>query len=166
MKNLAFLSLLIVFTFFGCKDEEQNTPFPSPSSSGEDIMAARVNGVEFICSGDQSLFTETGPNYLLNADSVLAIDGEANISGSGGIHIVVLKFDHAKTEFPIDDSSVINHATSFVDGTKFTPIPPFGNLKVSRWDEEVFAGTFNFIAKSEEGDTVIITDGMFDIPKK
>jgi len=160
--------LLLPLLAVECYDEPFAPKLPQATQTGEGMMAAKVNGVVWIATGG------------LIGDNPSATYG--NITGRldiGGRY----KHNEGISSMSITVSNVFNETvyyawglSTFQDGTRIYFDSPThewcqahrsnpGIVEITRLDtiEQIISGTFDFDGICENGDTVKVRQGRFDV---
>lgn len=170
MKKLLLLSLL---AFVACKKTDSGPSLPGPSSTGQNYLAYKVNGIISSSFGLNSWNARTGVSYNRFADKIVISGDNDNMRNDLGIYIA-LPPTAVKTDTTYILSNEANrHISKYFlfkqPGTsEYITIMGSGWVRFSRVDTAVAAGTFAFTAylNGQQGaDSVVITDGRFDIPR-
>ena len=177
MKNLFYLamSILISCTLMitsSCDKQEMEPELVPITTSGENTMGFYVDGKPFNTERkyDGTSWCSCGVKGSLNEEGIVYILA----SGDEPKWTMVIYFhsdslDHSN-EITINESThrheeIVYRDDSQLGGRAFTcDSLHHGEIKISRMDDQVLAGTFEFKAIHEEsGETIQVTDGRFDI---
>jgi hypothetical protein len=171
MKNLIVLIVSCSLLFIqSCKDKDLSVEpsLPQFTRDGKNTMGCYVNGEMFIAD---YYHTGWGTGYSI----------EATLSPENELSIYSLDLDMNKSEIELNviykdslgtyklEDPIIGNTTSFVDFSFFGGKQFWvdknnpGKLTITRITDEFVSGTFKFTGVSQEGDTVRITDGRFDV---
>lgn len=129
---------------------EKIDELPAETQGGKNTFGCLVNGELWLPEG-------TFPYSGLKVSS----DYGSTLTASNSTGVMSLRTDQL-TEgqlIPLFD----NRALFSRDGEGF--ISTGGSLKISKFDKvkQIIAGTFYFTAKNAKGDSVVVTDGRFDV---
>jgi len=157
MKNLRICVLLLVivaFTNMQCEksNTEKKDELPAETQEGKNTFGCLVDGKVWL--------PKSGGTYPpLSSTMSYSIDLLA-LGYDSFIHFRILETElfEGKT-IPL----LSNQAWMRMRSKEFKSAQ--GALKISKYDKakQIMAGSFYFTAKSDEGDSVIIKDGRFDI---
>jgi hypothetical protein len=111
------------------------------------------------------------PDADIYLDSILFINGEdADFMKRAFIGLAVVR-EAERTKYPLS-YRYAHYRTWFTDnsplgGRQFNILESEPHeMEILYEDEDIIAGTFYFTALSQDGDTVCITDGRFDLKKR
>ncbi|MFT5157333.1 MAG: hypothetical protein ACI83I_001894 [Bacteroidia bacterium] len=171
MKTKQIITTVLCAFLFGACVSKTETPEPSLpqfTRDGKNTLGCYVNGKMFIAD---YYHTGWGTGYSIEATlspenelSIYSVDLDMNKSE---IELNVIYKDSLGT-YKLEDP-IIGNTTSFVDFSFFGGKQFWvdknnpGKLTITRITDEFVSGTFKFTGVSQEGDTVRITDGRFDV---
>ena len=177
MKRLVFI-LLLVFAGICCScrndDDSDLTPIeqlPAQTTVGVNTAGCLVNGVVLLPSG-RANETKLRCQYARRNGEYVFILGIINRDQQYSRSVILrtenFQLDEGKSykflEKPIQiwaehsiESGLINYYDTDMDHS--------GILSITRLDEEqrIISGTFSFTAVNDQGETVEVTDGRFDM---
>jgi hypothetical protein len=172
----SFLLLVFFFGITSCseKDELPETnerTLPEITFEGRQVLACRVNGELFISEPyEQWLVESYKPNARIFSDSILLIRGDDQTVMKGAHMAMSLVYKEHKTIYDLN-FRFVGFNTYFNDnsalgGRRFSLLETEPHqMEILYEDDNIIAGTFYFTAVSEDGDTVRITDGRYDLKK-
>lgn len=170
MKKLLFLSLLALAA---CKKtDNSNFQLPGPSSTGQNYLACKVNGQLYHSRGLNSWTSRTGVSYSRFTNRVVVGGDDDGVNGDLGIYLYQEPSSLlANQDYILGTEGNGNEAKYFRfkqggQTFEYTTSSVSGWVRFSRIDTTVAAGTFAFTAYrngQKDADSVVITDGRFDI---
>jgi hypothetical protein len=176
--NLFSMTILLIslFTMTACseKDELPETnerTLPEITFEGKQILACHVNGELFISEPyEQWLVESYRPKALLFSDSILLISGDDQTVMEGAHISLVQIYDERrnvyKPGYKLEGFHTYFNDNSPLGGRQFSILKSEPHeMEILYEDDNIIAGTFYFTAVSQDGDTVRITDGRYDLKK-
>jgi hypothetical protein len=171
MKTKHNITLAIcLFLFWACRSQPEipEPTLPQHTREGKSTLGCYVNGEMFIAD-DVNLGMGLGSSTsaTIYSDSVLLISCKDLDFSKSTIELSLILHDDNK-DYPL----VYNPnypATMFTDFSDFGGVTyrvnprQNGLLTITRITDEFVSGTFQFTGISQEGDTVRISDGRFDV---
>jgi hypothetical protein len=180
-KAITFILLILVCAFCGCKKKQADTPqtelekLPPATQTGANTFGALVNGQAFL--PHTSFYSYVSPyqcNYIYtNGGYYLTVAGTMEVNTD--YHDIVLGTNLLPitegTTLKLENSNENGKASGLyylITGTTVrysTTTYVSGQLYISHFDQvkQVVSGTFFFDAIDQNGNTVHITDGRFDM---
>jgi hypothetical protein len=179
MKNTILNLFIMLGFFFGITSCSEKNEHPKPNErtlpeitfEGKQVLACYVNGELFISEPyEQWLVESYKPTAGIAYDSMLFIRGGDKTVMEGATIGLCVIYDTNKTVYDLGFRSA-SFRTYFIDnsslgGKQFSLLKNEPHqMEILYEDENIIAGTFHFTAVSEDGDTVRITDGRYDLKK-
>jgi hypothetical protein len=171
----SFLLLVFFFGITSCseKDELPETnerTLPEITFEGKQILACHVNGEPFVSVAQGGIGMSNKPRATIFSDSILFIRGTGNEEMRRAYIGIAVVYEEDKSHYPLD-FRYANYRTFFNDnsslgGRQFNILESEPHeMEILYEDDNIIAGTFYFTAVSQDGDTVRITDGRYDLKK-
>ncbi len=162
-KTKILLGLLIAYALNGCSLLGETEPdLPPATQTGANTIGFKVNGKNWVPKDEAKFVTRpkaNGGGGRLSILNTMEIGG-AQISTDDRIKsyffIDLYDFTYSKTYSII--SMNLDNKWGIAKGKPW-------KLEISKYDttERIIAGTFSFLGTAQDGSTVNITDGRFDI---
>lgn len=149
---------------------EENDSLSDLTFEGANTLTCLVNGKKFSAKPKSSLIGVFKPNLSIYYDSVLLIQALDRETLSGNQLTLTAHMNPSAFAFPLYYLESLWY-TRYIDlqgdsEKEFRIIDSEPNyLRIIAMDSEIVVGTFAFTAVSENGDTVRISDGRFDIAR-
>jgi len=166
---LSFVAAVVFLT--SCNKSNKNPDLPLPTMEGKNTMGCYVNGVVHSYSGEVTYLSADGVrfiDYTTNYQHYWIRGGPLGNKANGTIYMYA--YSDSLQPHIIYDIYGASGATSFhrkLPTVQFSvkPNDPFNFVFFTRLDHAVAAGRFQFRAYSDEGDSVYVTLGRFDIAR-
>ena len=170
MKKL-FLLLIAFALLLSCEDRDQDsTVLPEATQTGANTGGALVDGNIWVAKIEQPDLNPGGNNTIYSYNNVeyrleIVLRSVKNPSANQISFIISIPQDITAGNyqfFGLDE----NRAVYYLSPTSyFTETGnPNGNVTITKLDNvnKIVSGTFNFVGKKSNGETVTITEGRFD----
>lgn len=165
----AFMAVIMVFTFSGCKKNKvtPNSPFNN-TDGGKYYVNAEINGVAWkaneVASGDTAnLMIVVGAKIVGNDTTILALVFPPEIGFNNPVDFNASQY---KTLLVYGNSNHPSQAEIYI--TEQTTNVPKGTITLTAINQQAqtVSGTFNAVATNQSGGYVTITNGQFFLPYK
>lgn len=174
MNKFSLMLAMMALMFSACVDEPIVVPdedaLPEITFEGKNVLACRVNGRLFNSKTKASFGGTVKPSFAIGARGFVLIEGSDYENAPQSGIVMASNYKDGQKEFNLDyywppfETTFYEWAgASEVLYRKIDSEPH--HLKLLHLDDKIAVGTFAFTAVSENGDTVRITDGRFDIAR-
>jgi hypothetical protein len=179
MKNTVLKSFIMLGFFFGItscseKDEQPESheaKLPEITFEGRQFIACYVNEEPFVSVPQGGIGMNSKPDAAIYSDSILYIRGTGNEQMRRANIGLAMIYKEGQRLYPLN-FKYANYRTRFTDNSSLggKQLQPYSRrephqMEILYEDDNIIAGTFYFTAVSEDGDTVRITDGRYDLKK-
>ena len=170
-QTLTILLVSILCVFASCKKKSAESELPDATNTGMRTIGFLANGQSRYTSGEPNSVWSAGVEYGHFADSTIDI-----VSSAGSprfTFIVRFRFADKVGSYPLSSAypcrayyfEPTNGSTIPTDDTEFKNDGLHtGQVKITYWDGNIIAGTFDMDLVNKSGGIVHITNGRFDIP--
>lgn len=174
MKNILAFTLFITLALSACKKDLSTEPvdpnqLPPATEIGANILACKVNGKAHIYTSTSSLFSENGVylSRIKNGQETRLLIGATENKYEDHIQIeiyepewkIVLNKEYRLSNEKKDDASYFLRNIPKEYKTTINS----GHIIFSQYNDNVVAGKFSFTLYNDSNDSVVITEGFFDI---
>jgi hypothetical protein len=158
----------------GCKKKIDAGPsMPSPTQTGQNIIACKVNGKTIIYSGIPTYLNDVGVRfgkYKMDNGIALNVEGHETEGHDDNLTLLIYELDPTVNGQYTFSTEITNDYAQYYTGEGFANDTyktknGSGYMKFTRYDSTVVAGTFEFTAYNPNGAKVEITEGFFDIKR-
>ncbi len=177
MKKVIYVLLYMCMSslLFACdSDDDSSKPpleqLPAATQEGKNTMGALINGVPFI--PDRRALNPPRGFYQFNPESEKFVLGiTAGQGGGNKLTTLVINGLDIEIEEANKTYSLVNEESGNFSGIYWNKVKlvsqseDSGTLTITKFDlkAQIIAGTFEFTVVNNEGETINITDGRFDI---
>ena len=164
-RTTLLIFLLLPLLAVECYDEPFAPKLPQATESGEGMMAAKVNGVVWIAEGG---LIGDNPSAMYGDITGRLIFGGDDRSRSSfftiicdNVHSTGIYYAWGTSTFQDGTTALFKGSWGVCAAQSFNP----AEIKITRLDtiEQIIAGTFEFDGICENGDTVKVRQGRFDV---
>ncbi|MGN6567427.1 MAG: hypothetical protein ACTHJ0_05725 [Flavipsychrobacter sp.] len=164
-----YILFLTVFIFFSACHKSDEPAVLKPTQSGQNVIAFTVNGQQHVYMGIPT-FSTPGISFsiirLRDSSMIIDMDGTGNYHDGFEFVTNIVRFSlsnvyHIGNNYPYYQSYYNDNSNG--QGDIFYPDSSKSTFIFTRLDSSVAAGVFQFYGIDNNGQTISLSNGFFDI---
>ncbi len=154
MKTKILLSILAALLFYACTDKNDISHLPPATQTGAKTFGCLINGELYKCSGywdSDMIITDEGCGYYTYYDKVVI-----SVKIKNPTRYLDIEFSNPGKTTGIFTEGIVYHTKTALPNTD-------SKFVITRFDNNILSGTFQFTIEDLNGEIKRFTHGRFDI---